>query len=187
MSVSVNMGFLQWADKEPERAEEAMVSFRHEGSHLTYEEMTRQVPVRTGFLKRSISIVFTPERFTVYPAAQYALFAEYGVRPHGIAARMARALRFNPIYVTFKQCIAFVQALIAWAYNYWDANYGSDHCTNIKKALDQIISLDQGRWRGFMEHMLYTAYDYPAEYIHYAALMRTAINKVDVTRYARFH
>jgi len=90
------------------------------------------------------------------------------------------------VFITFKQCVSFVQALIAWAYKNWDTNYGSNHSTEIKKALDQIIALNQGRWGGFIEHMEYTAYDYPAEYTHYAALMRIAMNKVDPTRYARW-
>jgi len=34
--------------------------------------------------------------------------------------------------------------------------------------------------------MEYMAYEYPAEYTHYAALMRIAMNKVDSTRYARW-
>jgi len=90
------------------------------------------------------------------------------------------------VIITFKQCVSFVQALIAWAYKKWDANYGSNHINEIKKALDQIIALNQGRWGGFIEHMEYTAYDYPAEYTHYAALMRIAMSQVDSTRYARW-
>ena len=164
----------------------------------------------------------------------------------------------NPIYITFKQCVTFVQALIAWALHEWDTKYGTKsnlsqdaaqgqpnvvvsagegawfapgdrvlikddnseennkvqsvngdtltmennlannytvaanayvktmHTVQIKKALDQIIALNQGRWGGFIEHMQYTTYDYPAEYTHYAALMRIAMNKVDSTRYARW-
>ena len=90
------------------------------------------------------------------------------------------------VYITFKQNVSFVQALIAWAYDVWDANKGSDHSTEIKKALDQVIAMNQGRWGGFIHHMEYTPYDFPAEFPHYAALMRIAMNKVDSTRYARW-
>jgi hypothetical protein len=119
----------------------------------------------------------------MWEPANYYYRTEY---PSGAQSECKKDPDGNPIYITFKQCVTFVQALIAWAYKNWDANYGSDHSTQTKMALDQVIALNQGRWGGFIEHMQYTAYDYPAEYPHYAALMRIAMSKVDATRYARW-
>jgi len=119
----------------------------------------------------------------MWEPANYYYRTEY---PSGAQSECKKDPDGNPIYITFKQCVTFVQALIAWAYKNWDTNYGSDHSTQIKRALDQIIALNQGRWGGFIEHMQYTAYDPPQEYTHYAALMRISMNKVDATRYARW-
>jgi len=119
----------------------------------------------------------------MWEPANYYYRTEY---PSGAESECRKDPDGNPIYITFKQCVSFAQALIAWAYKKWDTNYGSNHTDQIKKALDQIIALNQGRWGGFIEHMAYTAYDPPQEYTHYAALMRIAMNQVDSTRYARW-
>jgi len=88
-------GFLRWSEQEPERAEEMRRLFQHRGSQVVMEEMKRQAPERTGFLKTTIGADFTPEGFTVYPGASYAPIVEKGSRSHEIAARYARALAFQ--------------------------------------------------------------------------------------------
>jgi len=98
MSVGVTVdisGFLRWAEQEPERAEEMRRLFQHRGSQMVMEEMKRQAPERTGFLKTTIGADFTPEGFTVYPGVSYAWIVEHGSKPHEIVARYARALAFD--------------------------------------------------------------------------------------------
>lgn len=98
MSVRVGVdisGFLRWSEKEPERAEEMRRLFQYRGSQMTVEEMKRQAPERSGFLKTTIGAVLTSEGFTVYPGASYAPIVEKGSRPHEILARFARALAFE--------------------------------------------------------------------------------------------
>lgn len=119
----------------------------------------------------------------MWQAANYYYQTEY---PADAQSECKKDPDGNPIMIGFKQCVTFVQALIAWALKKWDANYGSDHTVEIKKALDQIIALNPARWGGFIEHMNYTVYDPPQEYTHYAALMRIAMNQVDSTRYSRW-
>ena len=62
---------------------------------MVIEEMKQQAPERTGFLKTTIGADFTPEGFTVYPRASYALIVEKGSRPHEILPRFAKALAFE--------------------------------------------------------------------------------------------
>ena len=93
--VSVNIsGFLRWAEKEPDRAAEMRRLFQYRGSQMVVEEMKRQAPERSGFLKTTIGADFTPEGFTVYPGASYAPIVEKGSRPHEILPRFAKALAF---------------------------------------------------------------------------------------------
>jgi len=87
--------FLGWVEKEPERAEETLRLFLYRGSQMVIEEMKQQAPERTGFLKTTIGADFTPEGFTVYPRASYALIVEKGSRPHEILPRFAKALAFE--------------------------------------------------------------------------------------------
>jgi len=69
--------------------------FQYRGSQVTMQEMRQQAPERTGFLKTTIGADFTPEGFTVYPGASYALVVEEGSKPHEILPRFAKALAFE--------------------------------------------------------------------------------------------
>ena len=91
-------------------------------------------------------------------------------------------------YITFKQCVTFTQALVAWALKDWDDKYGTPgtHTQNISDALDKMVALNRGRWGGYLYHAMFEATDRPEEYSHYAALMKIAMAKVNPTRYARF-
>ena len=98
MSVRVSVdisGFLQWSEAEPKRAVEMKRLFQYRGSQMTLQEMKQQAPERTGFLKTTIGVDFTPEGFTVYPGASYAWIVEHGSKPHEIVARYAKALAFQ--------------------------------------------------------------------------------------------
>lgn len=98
MSVIVSMNvhdFLRWSDQEPERAEEMKRLFNQEGSQLVMAEMRQHVPIRTGFLRESITSLPTPEGFTVYPTAPYAYIVDKGSKPHEILPRFAKALAFE--------------------------------------------------------------------------------------------
>jgi hypothetical protein len=84
-----------WLRQEPEREAESLRLFQEEGSLLVMAEMRQQVPIRTGFLRESITTNLTPQGFTVYPSAPYAKAVEEGVGPHTIFPVRAKVLRFE--------------------------------------------------------------------------------------------
>ncbi len=59
------------------------------------DTMREKAPVRTGFLRRSISVKKGSNFVAVGPTAAYALFVEYGTKPHIIEAVHAMALAFQ--------------------------------------------------------------------------------------------
>jgi len=91
------------------------------------------------------------------------------------------------VYVTFKQLVTYSQALVAWALKNWDDKYGTtgQHTQDISDALGRIIAVNRGRWGGYLEYPMYEATDPPQEYPQYAALMKTAMENVNATKYAR--
>jgi len=84
-----------WLSHEPEREAESLRLFQEEGSILVMAEMRQQVPIRTGFLRESITTRITPAGFTVEPTAPYALAVEKGTGPHTIFPVRAKVLRFE--------------------------------------------------------------------------------------------
>jgi hypothetical protein len=80
---------------EPQRQAEGLRLFQEEGSILAMEELRSNVPVRSGFLRESVSREILPDGFTVYPAASYAGFVDQGSRPHTIFPRSGKVLRFE--------------------------------------------------------------------------------------------
>jgi hypothetical protein len=76
---------------------------------------------------------------------------------------------------------------VAWALKNWDDKYGTagQHTQNVSDALDRVVAVNRGRWGGYMVHPMYEPTDPPEEYTHYAALMKTAMENVNATRYAR--
>lgn len=91
------------------------------------------------------------------------------------------------IYITFKQLVTYTQALVAWALKNWDDKYGTtgQHTQNVSDALDRVVAVNRGRWGSYLTHPMYESTDSPEEYPHYAALMKTAMETVDSTKYAR--
>ena len=61
----------------------------------TEEVMREKAPERTGRLKKSIRKSVRPNRAVVGPSVPYAVYVEYGTRPHEIRSVHARALRFE--------------------------------------------------------------------------------------------
>ena len=59
------------------------------------EVMRGKAPERTGRLKKSIRKSVRPNRAVVGPSIPYAVYVEYGTRPHEIRPVRARALRFE--------------------------------------------------------------------------------------------
>jgi len=84
-----------WLRDEDLRQEQSLRLFQEEGSALVMAEMRQQVPIRTGFLRESITTYMTPSGFTVYPSAPYAPYVEKGVGPHTIFPVHAQVLRFE--------------------------------------------------------------------------------------------
>ena len=60
------------------------------------QRIREKAPVRTGFLRRSVTIRYMPGGYVeVGPTAVYAPFVEYGVSPHIIRPKFRKALRFE--------------------------------------------------------------------------------------------
>ena len=90
-------GVEAWISEEPQRQQEATQLFQEEGSFLVMEEMRNQVPIKTGFLRESITRTFTPDGFLVYPTAPYAPFVDKGTAPHMIFPTSGKVLSWtNP-------------------------------------------------------------------------------------------
>ncbi len=75
----------------------ASTFFMQKISEFALEEMRRRAPERTGRLKRSIRLQPAPVGGTavIGPTVPYAVFVEYGTRPHEILPVRAQALRFE--------------------------------------------------------------------------------------------
>jgi hypothetical protein len=76
-----------WLSDRAERQPEVVRAWKDEGKLLVMQEMRARVPVRTGFLRESITAADAPDGFMVYPTAPYAAHVEYGTRPHTIFPR----------------------------------------------------------------------------------------------------
>ena len=61
----------------------------------TEEVMYEKAPERTGRLKKSIRKIVKPNKAVIGPTVPYAIYVEYGTRPHEIRPVRARALRFE--------------------------------------------------------------------------------------------
>lgn len=91
---------------EPEREARVLAQWKDQGSQEAMGFMRGIVPVKTGFLRESVSRIFTPKGFQVYAAAPYARFVDQGTRPHYIFAKNASVLRWhgpfgNPIFAKY--------------------------------------------------------------------------------------
>ena len=69
--------------------------FIAELAERTEEIMREKAPERTGRLKQSIRKIVKPSRAVIGPTVPYAIYVEYGTRPHEILPVRAKALRFE--------------------------------------------------------------------------------------------
>lgn len=93
MKVETNSPQIEvWLTEAANKMPEAVRIFQEEGSILTMTEMRARAPVRTGFLRESITRSFSPDGFIVYPTAKYAEYVEYGTRPHTIFPSKTKVL-----------------------------------------------------------------------------------------------
>ena len=84
-----------FVESEPERMSEALRMFTDEGSILAMDELRANVPIRSGFLRESVTRQILPDGFTVYPTASYAGFVDQGTGPHTIFPRSGKVLAFT--------------------------------------------------------------------------------------------
>ena len=61
----------------------------------TEKVMREKAPERTGRLKKSIRKSVRPNKAVIGPSVPYAVYVEYGTRPHEILPVRAKALRFE--------------------------------------------------------------------------------------------
>ena len=69
--------------------------FIAELAERTEKVMREKAPERTGRLKQSIRKIVKPSRAVIGPTVPYAIYVEYGTRPHEILPVRAKALRFE--------------------------------------------------------------------------------------------
>ena len=84
-------GFLK---EEPEREARVLARWKDEGSKETMTFMRGIVPVKTGFLRESITRKQSSKGFLVYATAKYAPFVDRGTLPHWIFLKNASVLRW---------------------------------------------------------------------------------------------
>jgi hypothetical protein len=84
-----------WLTEVANKQPEIVRAWKEEGKMLVMEEMRGRTPIRSGFLRESITAAETPDGFIVYPAAKYAAFVEKGTSPHTIFPSAAKVLRFE--------------------------------------------------------------------------------------------
>jgi hypothetical protein len=92
----------------PERGAEIGRLWRDQGSDVTVGFMQGIVPVKTGFLRDSVTAKFTANGFSVFPTAPYAKFVDQPTKPHRIFPSNAKVLRWfgeggSPIFSAFVQ------------------------------------------------------------------------------------
>jgi hypothetical protein len=92
----------------PERGVLVHRLWQEQGSEVTVGFMQGIVPVKTGFLRDSVTTEFSAKGFSVYPTAPYAKFVDQPTKPHRIFASKARVLRWfgeggSPIFAAFVQ------------------------------------------------------------------------------------
>jgi hypothetical protein len=98
MSVKVETNSPQleaWLTEAANKQSEIVRAWKEEGENIVMEEMRGRTPIRTGFLRESITAAETPDGFIVYPTAKYAAFVEKGTGPHTIFPSTAKVLRFE--------------------------------------------------------------------------------------------
>ena len=98
MSVKVETNSPQleaWLAEAANKQPEIVQAWKEQGKLLVMEEMRARTPVRSGFLRESITAAEVPDGFIVYPTAKYAAHVEYGTQPHTIFPNKAKVLRWT--------------------------------------------------------------------------------------------
>jgi hypothetical protein len=110
LKISVNLQYARvqaYLKAAPGR--EALIHrlWQEQGSEITVGFMQGIVPVKTGFLRDSVTAEFTANGFNVFPTAPYAKFVDQPTKPHRIFPSSARVLRWfdggQPIFSAFVQ------------------------------------------------------------------------------------
>jgi hypothetical protein len=105
-TVKVQYGRVQaYLKAAPERGLVVGRLWREQGSEVTVGFMQGIVPIKTGFLRDSVTKELTANGFSVFPSASYAKFVDQPTRPHRIFPSSARVLRWfdggQPIFSAF--------------------------------------------------------------------------------------
>lgn len=96
VQISLNTKDLaEWADRIKHEAPEVFHSLLEEAGEHVAGIMRDKAPVRTGFLRSSITTHVGRDSVEVAPTAFYVPFVEYGTRPHIIEPVRASVLAFE--------------------------------------------------------------------------------------------
>ncbi len=85
---------LAYLNEQPHRQAEVLRQWKAEGIEETMSYMRGIVPIRTGFLRESITRRETHQGFLVYASVPYAKFVDQGTAPHWIFPRNTLVLRW---------------------------------------------------------------------------------------------
>jgi hypothetical protein len=90
----------------PQRNAEVQRLWKEQGAQETTNFLKGAVPVKTGFLRDSVTSEFTENGFRVFPTASYSRFVDQGTKPHRIFASKAQVLRWyssscSPIFAAY--------------------------------------------------------------------------------------
>ena len=97
MSVQVQFrvnteSFGKWADRIKREAPQVFDGLLAQSGDLIAKTMKEKAPVKSGFLRESITIRKGHSQVEVGPTAKYAAYVEFGTRPHIIEPVSASVL-----------------------------------------------------------------------------------------------
>jgi len=101
MSVVIRMrstNLQQYVRDAPANMEQAIKLFQTEGGPVALETLRGNIPIRTGMMRESAFLRFTPKGFSVGVAHVAARFVDEGTAPHTIFPRNARVLHWFGIW-----------------------------------------------------------------------------------------
>lgn len=81
--------------KSPKIVDKELQGATKDAGKLILRTEKEEVPVKTGTLRRSITLDYKPISASIYPTVKYALPLHEGTRPHIILPVRKKALRFK--------------------------------------------------------------------------------------------
>lgn len=81
--------------KAPQEVDKHLQTATKESGKFILATEKEEVPIKTGALRRSITMDYRPIAVSIYPAVNYALPVHEGQKPHVITPKTKKVLRFR--------------------------------------------------------------------------------------------